>query len=84
MQAVKGYDSTTTLREAILRGSAWVLPTADGFRLEIQDPELLGKPAREVVLTLDTGDVVVAPILSGPSPEKPLEAFDGGEEGSAR
>ena len=66
VQAVKGYDYTTTLREAILRGSAWVLPTADGFRLEIQDPELLGKAAREVVLTLDTGDVVVAPILSGP------------------
>ena len=65
VQAVKGHDYTTALREAILRGSAWVLPTADGFRLEIQDPDLLGKPAREVVLTLDTGDVVVAPISAG-------------------
>ena len=65
VQAVKGHDYTTALREAILRGSAWVLPTAEGFVLEIQDPELLGKPAREVVLTLDTGAVVVAPISAG-------------------
>jgi hypothetical protein len=65
VQAVKGHDYTTALREAILRGSAWVLPTADGFRLEIQDPDVLGKPAREVVLTLDTGDVVIAPISAG-------------------
>ena len=65
VQAVKGHNYTTVLREAIQRGSAWVLPTVDGFRLEIQDPELLGKPAREVVLTLETGDVVVAPISAG-------------------
>ncbi|HOW77400.1 MAG TPA: hypothetical protein PK959_16015 [Candidatus Competibacteraceae bacterium] len=65
MQAVKGHDSTAALREAILRGSAWVLPTAEGFVLEIQDPALLGKPAREVIVTLDTGDVVVAPISAG-------------------
>ncbi len=78
VQSVKGHDAPTTLREAILRGSAWVLPTADGFRLDIQDPDLLGKPAREVVLTLDTGAVVVAPILSGP----PLTlSSGGGDEG---
>jgi len=65
VQSVKGYDYTTVLREAILRGSTWVLPTADGFRLEIQDADLLEPSVTEVVLTLDTGDVVVAPILSG-------------------
>lgn len=56
---VEGKDRTSALKEALASGTARVVPTADGFFLEMDDADF---PEGEVALTLDTGDVVSSPV----------------------
>ena len=56
---VEGKDRTSALQEALASGTARVVPTADGFFLEMDAADF---PEGEVALTLDTGDVVASPI----------------------
>ncbi len=56
---VEGKDRTSALKEALASGTARVVPTADGFFLEMDAANL---PEGEVALTLDNEDVVSSPV----------------------
>ena len=58
---VEGKDRTSALKEALASGTARVVPTADGFFLEMDDANL-PEGEWEVALTLDNEDVVSSPI----------------------